>query len=137
MDSSVLLAYEREMLGLYVSDHPLLGVEHVLAAAVDCPVSELAEAEDGKIVTVGGILSSVTRKVTKLGKTWATVTLEDLEGGIEVAPIVKELLRSPSLGYTPIGLVDDDPRKKNLRLHNVRVLGTTMELPKLLDAITQ
>ncbi len=39
--------------------------------------------------------------------------------------IVKELLRSPSLGYTPIGLVDDDPRKKNLRLHNVRVLGTT------------
>ena len=46
--------------------------------------------------------------------------------------IVKELLRSPSLGYTPIGLVDDDPRKKNLRLHNVRVLGTTKELPKIL-----
>ena len=46
--------------------------------------------------------------------------------------IVKELLRSPSLGYTPIGLVDDDPRKKNLRLHNVRVLGTTQELPKIL-----
>jgi FlaA1/EpsC-like NDP-sugar epimerase len=46
--------------------------------------------------------------------------------------IVKELLRSPSLGYTPIGLVDDDPRKKNLRLHNVRVLGTTSELPRIL-----
>jgi FlaA1/EpsC-like NDP-sugar epimerase len=46
--------------------------------------------------------------------------------------IVKELLRSPSLGYTPIGLVDDDPRKKNLRLHNVRVLGTTDELPRIL-----
>ena len=46
--------------------------------------------------------------------------------------IVKELLRSPSLGYTPIGLVDDDPRKKNLRLHNVRVLGTTEELPRIL-----
>jgi DNA polymerase-3 subunit alpha len=83
-DKSVLLSYEREMLGLYVSDHPLLGVEHVLAAAVDCPVSELADAEDGRVVTVGGILSAVTRKVTKLGKTWATVTLEDLEGGIEV-----------------------------------------------------
>jgi FlaA1/EpsC-like NDP-sugar epimerase len=47
--------------------------------------------------------------------------------------ILKELLRSPSLGYTPIGLVDDDPRKKNLRVHNVRVLGTTDELPKLLS----
>jgi FlaA1/EpsC-like NDP-sugar epimerase len=46
--------------------------------------------------------------------------------------IVKELLRSPSLGYTPIGLVDDDPRKKNMRLHNVRVLGTTDELPRIL-----
>jgi len=46
--------------------------------------------------------------------------------------IVKEMLRNPSLGYTPIGLVDDDPRKKNLRLHNVRVLGTTEELPKIL-----
>jgi FlaA1/EpsC-like NDP-sugar epimerase len=46
--------------------------------------------------------------------------------------IVKEMLKSPSLGYTPIGLVDDDPRKKNLRLHNVRVFGTTEELPKIL-----
>jgi FlaA1/EpsC-like NDP-sugar epimerase len=42
--------------------------------------------------------------------------------------IVKEMLRQPALGYTPIGLVDDDPRKKNLRLHGVRVLGTTSEL---------
>ena len=40
--------------------------------------------------------------------------------------------RNPALGYTPIGLVDDDPRKKNLRLHGVRVLGTTDELPHLL-----
>ncbi len=47
--------------------------------------------------------------------------------------IIKELLKSPSLGYTPIGLVDDDPRKKNLRVHNVRVLGTTDELPRLLS----
>ncbi len=46
--------------------------------------------------------------------------------------IVKEMLRAPSLGYTPIGFVDDDPRKKNLRLHGVRVLGTIAELPHLL-----
>jgi FlaA1/EpsC-like NDP-sugar epimerase len=46
--------------------------------------------------------------------------------------ILRETLRNPSLGYTPIGLVDDDPRKKNLRLHGVRVLGTTEELPELL-----
>jgi FlaA1/EpsC-like NDP-sugar epimerase len=46
--------------------------------------------------------------------------------------ILRELLRTPSLGYTPIGLVDDDPRKKNLRLHGVRVLGTTDDLRELL-----
>jgi FlaA1/EpsC-like NDP-sugar epimerase len=46
--------------------------------------------------------------------------------------IVKEMLRNPALGTTPIGLVDDDPRKKNLRLHGIRVLGTTADLPELL-----
>ena len=46
--------------------------------------------------------------------------------------ILREMLRNPSLGYTPIGLVDDDPRKRNLRLHGIRVLGTTDELPELL-----
>jgi DNA polymerase-3 subunit alpha len=83
-DKSQLLTHEREMLGLYVSDHPLFGVEHVIAAAVDCAVPGLAEREDGSRVTVGGILSSVTRKVTKKGDAWALVTLEDLEGAVEV-----------------------------------------------------
>jgi FlaA1/EpsC-like NDP-sugar epimerase len=46
--------------------------------------------------------------------------------------VVREMLRSPRLRYTPIGLVDDDPRKKNMRLHGVRVLGTTRDLPRLL-----
>jgi FlaA1/EpsC-like NDP-sugar epimerase len=46
--------------------------------------------------------------------------------------ILREMLRTPSLGYTPIGLVDDDPRKKNVRLHGVRVLGTTNDLRFLL-----
>jgi len=46
--------------------------------------------------------------------------------------ILREMLKNPALGYTPIGLVDDDPRKKNLRLHGVRVLGTTRELRQLL-----
>jgi DNA polymerase-3 subunit alpha len=83
-DKQVLLQHEREMLGLYVSDHPLLGVEHVLAGAVDLPVSQLADCDDGRTVVVGGILSSVTRKMTKQGNPWALVTLEDLEGSVEV-----------------------------------------------------
>jgi FlaA1/EpsC-like NDP-sugar epimerase len=46
--------------------------------------------------------------------------------------VIREMQRAPGLGYTPIGLIDDDPRKKNLRLHGVRVLGTTPELPSIL-----
>jgi DNA polymerase-3 subunit alpha len=83
-DKAVLLAYEREMLGLYVSDHPLYGVEHVLAAAVDTPLSALADKDDGTSVVVGGLLSSVNRRVTKQGNPWAQVQLEDLEGSVEV-----------------------------------------------------
>ena len=95
-EKATLLGFEREMLGLYVSDHPLLGVEHVLAAATDCSLAQLvgsAEDEpergsrgdrDTQVVTVGGIVSGVQRKVTRQGSTWAAATLEDLEGAIEV-----------------------------------------------------
>jgi DNA polymerase III subunit alpha len=96
-DKATLLAFEREMLGLYVSDHPLLGVEHLLANGTDCSVAQLLssaadEAEraarggrgDSQPVTVGGILSGVQRKVTRQGSPWAAATLEDLEGAIEV-----------------------------------------------------
>ena len=46
--------------------------------------------------------------------------------------VIREMQRSRQLGYTPIGLIDDDPRKKNLRIHGVRVLGTTDDLPHIL-----
>jgi FlaA1/EpsC-like NDP-sugar epimerase len=45
--------------------------------------------------------------------------------------VVKEMQRSTTLGYTPIGLLDDDPRKRHLRLHGVRVLGTTSDLAQV------
>jgi DNA polymerase-3 subunit alpha len=85
-DKPQLLAFEREMLGLYVSDHPLFGVEHVLATAADTTVAALqAEAvPDGQSVTVAGILSSVLRRVNKTGSPWASAVLEDLEGSVEV-----------------------------------------------------
>ncbi|MBA2389980.1 MAG: DNA polymerase III subunit alpha [Geodermatophilaceae bacterium] len=85
-DKRDLLGYERDMLGLYVSDHPLLGLEHVLAAHADCSIAALhAEGmEEGEQVTVAGILCNVVRKVTKAGAAWASARLEDLEGSIEV-----------------------------------------------------
>jgi FlaA1/EpsC-like NDP-sugar epimerase len=47
--------------------------------------------------------------------------------------VIREMQRNRQLGYTPIGLIDDDPRKKNLRIHGVRVLGTTEDLRHILS----
>ena len=82
-----LLSFEREMLGLYVSAHPLPGLERVLRRAADTSIAALAEegtVADGQVVTLAGILSGVQRRITKQGKAWASATLEDLDGGVEV-----------------------------------------------------
>src|SRR4051794_27094144 len=86
-DKQTLLAHERDMLGLYVSDHPLMGLEHVLANSADCSIGELLtdeERSDGSSVTICGLVTSVQRKITKRGDSWAMVTVEDLEGAIDV-----------------------------------------------------
>ena len=85
-EKSLLLSYEREMLGLYVSDHPLLGIEHVLRAAVDMPLSQIAEDSVGheQIVNIGGLITQIQRKVSKQGNSWAIVSIEDLEGAVDV-----------------------------------------------------
>ena len=75
------------MLGLYVSDHPLLGLEHVLSANTDCTIGQLMldeERADGSSVTICGLVTGVQRKITKRGDAWAMVTLEDLDGAIDV-----------------------------------------------------
>ncbi len=85
-DKAELLRLERDMLGLYVSDHPLLGLEHILASVSDTTVAALTgeTVPDGQVVTVAGIVSTVSRKVTKKGDSWAVIMLEDLAGAIEV-----------------------------------------------------
>ncbi len=85
-DKRTKLAFEREMLGLYVSDHPLQGLDHVLAAERDVGIGQLL-AEDGPRdgqVTIAGMITSVTRKTTRRGDIWAVITVEDLEASIEV-----------------------------------------------------
>jgi DNA polymerase-3 subunit alpha len=86
-DKKVLLGFEREMLGLYVTDHPLNGVAHVLRASAETSIGALVEAGTGRPqpVTVGGLLTGISRKVSKKdGSTWAILTVEDLDGSIEM-----------------------------------------------------
>ena len=86
-DKQTLLGHERDMLGLYVSDHPLLGLEHILSVGTDCTIGQLLVDEDradASTVTISGLITSVQRKITKRGDAWAMVTVEDLEGAIDV-----------------------------------------------------
>ena len=85
-DKRVRLGFEREMLGLYVSDHPLQGLEHILAAQRDCSIGQL-RSDDGPrdgMVTIAGMITQVVRKQTKNGDLWAIATVEDLESSVEV-----------------------------------------------------
>ena len=83
-EKMMLLGYEREMLGLYVSDHPLLGVEHILRSVSDFSISQISEVSHDQIITIGGLITQIQRKVSKQGTPWAIVTVEDLDGAIDV-----------------------------------------------------
>ena len=84
-EKAILLSYEREMLGLYVSDHPLLGVESRLRGLTDMPISQLNDESVAheQIVTIAGLITSVSRKVSRQGNAWAIVSIEDLEGAVD------------------------------------------------------
>jgi DNA polymerase-3 subunit alpha len=88
-EKSVKLDFEREMLGTYISDHPLRELESALAAKSDGSVLSIIErgeelARTGKMVTVGGILAEVQIRTTKAGQQYARTVLEDLGGSLEV-----------------------------------------------------
>lgn len=79
-----LLKAEKEMLGFYVSDHPLAAVETAMRAQTEVEVFALADGPDGAVKVVGGILSRMTRKFTKKGDIWYQGVLEDLKANVEV-----------------------------------------------------
>lgn len=85
-DRKTLLSFEREMLGLYVSSHPLAGSERILRKNSEHSIADIVtdEVPDGTAVTIAGLISSVQRRVTKAGKSWAITTIEDLAASVEV-----------------------------------------------------
>ncbi|USQ81545.1 DNA polymerase III subunit alpha [Ornithinimicrobium faecis] len=85
-EKQIKLAFEREYLGLYVSDHPLNGIEHILTANATATIGQVVSEDgpqDGEFVTVAGLMTSVQLKRTKNGDPYARVQLEDLVGSIE------------------------------------------------------
>ncbi|WP_327581918.1 DNA polymerase III subunit alpha [Nonomuraea sp. NBC_00507] len=84
-DKKTKLDFEREMLGLYVSDHPLAGTERMLARNRDTTIADLLDSgrEDRGDVTVCGMITKVDKRVNKAGNVWAIATVEDMDAGVE------------------------------------------------------
>ena len=78
------LAHEREMLGLYVSDHPLRGLEHLVEELSSHSIGSLFEDGAPSSVTIAGILTGISKKFTKKGEAYVVGSLADLRGGIDV-----------------------------------------------------
>jgi len=84
-----LLVMEKEMLGLYISYHPLNDYKEKLKKIITCTSIELANLSDRSKVVLAGVISGVKRKSTKNGNLMAFITLEDLEGTVEIIAFPK------------------------------------------------
>jgi DNA polymerase-3 subunit alpha len=82
-DKNELLRLEKEVLGLYVSEHPLSGIREQLRRKSDATIAELDRRRDGEVVTVGGIVASLRHMTTKRGDAMVFLRLEDVTGGVE------------------------------------------------------
>jgi DNA polymerase III subunit alpha len=78
------LAYEKEALGLYVSEHPLTGIREALRRKTDCQIVELERKRDGDVVTVGGIVGAMRQTTTKKGEPMVFMRVDDVTGSVEV-----------------------------------------------------
>ncbi len=95
-----LLAHEREMLGLYVSDHPLAGQESMIARNSDMTIAALRESSiaDGETVTVAGLITQVQHRVARSsGNPYGQVTVEDFTGEIQIMFMGKTYLENKEL----------------------------------------
>ncbi|WP_395106931.1 DNA polymerase III subunit alpha [Actinomadura sp. SCN-SB] len=129
-DKATLLSFEREMLGLYVSSHPLDGAERILERNRDATTAEVSQGGRQGTVRLAGLISGLTRKVTKQGNSWAIVNLEDLDGGIEVLffPSSYQLyahLLAPDAVISVLGRINERDGSVSLNAQEMEVLDVS------------
>jgi DNA polymerase-3 subunit alpha len=150
-DKTQRLAFEKEMLGLYISDHPLMGLEGSLARLTDCTLAELRDTDsessaglpsgsgnpggEGQIRMVGGVVTELVRRYTKKGDLMATFVLEDLNASIEVFVFPKSMADYGAL-------LDDDAivvlkGRPDLRDDRLKLICMEVHRPELvLDGVS-
>jgi DNA polymerase-3 subunit alpha len=124
-DKRSLLRLEKEMLGQFVTDHPLLEVREALAATCSHEIADLEGLGDGDLVTIGGIIGAVARKYTKRGEPYAQFRLEGLAGGVGVVAFPSVYEAVPGMIETDrivlaVGRIDLRGRELQIRATEVR-----------------
>ncbi len=148
-DKGQRLAFEKEMLGLYISDHPLMGLEGSLGRLTDCTLAELRDIDadalgvgggigggigggaggfnnEGQIRLAGGVVTDLSRRYTKKGDLMATFVLEDLQASIDVFVFPKTMAEYGAL-------LDDDAivvLKGRVDMRDDRVKLVCMEIQR-------
>jgi len=91
-DKKTLLNLEREMLGLYVSDHPLSGLDHLLRSEASHQILSATSSggvNEGEQITFAGLITRVDRRIARSGNAYALVVLEDMTGEVEISFFAK------------------------------------------------
>jgi DNA polymerase-3 subunit alpha len=133
-DSRTLLRHEKEMLGQFVTDHPLLEVRDVLSAQTTHEIGDLPNLGDGDLLTIGGIIGTVNRKYTKRGEPYAQFRLEGLAAGVEVVAFPNVYEAVPGLIETDqivlvTGRIDLRGRELQIRSNEVREPDLGLDAP--------
>jgi DNA polymerase-3 subunit alpha len=134
-DKRNLLRLEKEMLGQFVTDHPLLGVAESLSALASHEIGDLEMQGDGDLVTVGGIIGAVARKYTKRGEPYAQFRLEGLSAGVDVVAFPSVYEAAPDLIEPDrIVLVTGRIDRRGRREGELQIRGNEVREPALAAA---
>lgn len=107
------LAWEKQLLGIYVSSHPFADYERIMGEAIT-PLNEVEEQERDSWVTIGGVIQAVQKKITKKGSIMMFATLQDLSGTMELLVFPKTYERTQPLWEVGnvIAVVGKTPREE-------------------------
>ena len=136
LDREVTLKYEKELMGLYITDHPLIGHEGTLARRTTATTLEVKERTSGAVETLGGVVSKLERKTTRRGDQMLILTIEDLHGTIEatmfskVAAAQGHLVREDGVVLVK-GRVNSDGDRSSFSVMDVEPLRLADAVPEL------
>ncbi len=126
------LAYEKEVLGFYLSDHPLNGLEEVCRLWTDCTVEGLENREHKKRVILAGLIGSFKEFITKKGTRMAFASIEDLTGSVELIVFPDTFAASEAVlkSDAPLlvaGTLEKDENSQKIIAEKISILDTAME----------